>query len=198
MLTLHSGVPGVLRGLYYIHRKYGSIPWAELIYPSVKLARFGFAIDQDLLKNMHLVGTPSFLVYDDAWAVDFAPNGTLLGLGETLTRKRYAGLLETVATKGPDSFYSGPIADATIRAVQKANGSMTLEDLRNYTLLTRPTTEITYRDFRIISCSAPTGGPVALSALKVVEGYGGFGNISNVNLTTHRFDEAIRFAYGMV
>lgn len=32
----------------------------------------------------------NFLVEDPIWAVDFAPNGTLLQLGDVITRKRYA------------------------------------------------------------------------------------------------------------
>ena len=32
----------------------------------------------------------SVLVDDPVWAMDFAPNGTLLGLGDVMTRKRYA------------------------------------------------------------------------------------------------------------
>lgn len=31
-----------------------------------------------------------FLVEDPAWAEDFAPNGTLVQLGDLITRKRYA------------------------------------------------------------------------------------------------------------
>ena len=197
-LTPYSGVPGILRGLHYIHKNYGKLPWIDLLRPSVKLARFGFPIDRDLLTNMNAIGSPSFLTEDPAWAIDFAPNGTLLGLGDILTRKRYADLLELIGAEGPDVFYTGRVANATIRAVQNANGSMTLDDLKNYQSHIRPTEEIIYHDFRIVSCGAPAGGTVALSVLKTVEGYTGFGDRSMLDISTHRFDEAIRFAYGMV
>jgi gamma-glutamyltranspeptidase/glutathione hydrolase len=32
----------------------------------------------------------AFLVEDPQWAMDFAPNGTLVGVGDMMTRKRYA------------------------------------------------------------------------------------------------------------
>ena len=51
------------------------------------------------------VGT--FLTDDPVWAEDFAPNGTLLQLGETITRKRYANTLETIAKEGIATFYEG-------------------------------------------------------------------------------------------
>jgi hypothetical protein len=43
--------------------------------------------------NYAISNRPNFLVEDPAWAEDFAPNGTLLGLGDTITRKRYAKLV---------------------------------------------------------------------------------------------------------
>ena len=79
-----------------------------------------------------IAGGPNFLVEDPSFAIDFAPNGTLLGLNETITRKRYADTLETIAERGPYAFYIGPIANATINALQASGGTMTLENLESY------------------------------------------------------------------
>lgn len=75
---------------------------------------------------------------------------------------------------------------------------MTLHDLKNYSVAIRKPAQITYRDFRLTSCSAPSSGEVALSVMKTVEGYQGFGEETLLNLSTHRLDEAIRFGYGEV
>ncbi len=143
-------------------------------------------------------GLPNFLVEDPTWALDFAPNGTRVGLGDKITRKRYADTLEEIGHRGPDSFYTGALASATISALEKANGKMTLDDLKGYQVAIRKPAQITYRDYKLTSCSAPSSGIVALSALKIVEGYHGFGEAVNLNLSTHRLDEATRFAYGQV
>lgn len=195
-----SGVPGEIRGLEHVHKGYGKLPWARLITPAIRLARYGFPVSQDLVTQMDAAvkGIANFIVEDPTWALDFAPNGTRVGLGDMMTRKRYADTLELIAHKGPDAFYHGAIARATIAALKKANGTMTLEDLKNYTVAIRKPVHITYRDFKLTACSAPSSGTVALSALKVVEGYKGFGEPGNVNLSTHRLDEATRFAYGEV
>ena len=113
-----------------------------------------------------------------------------------MTRRRYAHTLETIAKRGADAFYTGPIANATIQALHAANGTMTLDDLKNYTVAIRDPASITYRDYKLTSCSAPSSGVVALSALKKVEGYSDLGDPQSLNLSTHRLDEAIRFAYG--
>ncbi|KAH1466015.1 hypothetical protein KXX58_005561 [Aspergillus fumigatus] len=195
---LASGVPGELRGLEYLHKKYGSLPWSVLVQPAIKTAREGFPVGQDLVKYMKsAVGDGiDFLVENPTWALDFAPNGTRLGLGDTMTRRRYADTLETIANKGPAAFYSGPIAETMINALQAANGTMTMEDLRNYTVAIRNVSQIDYRGYQITSTSAPSSGTVALSILKILSTYDGFFAPGNVNLSTHRLDEAMRFGYG--
>lgn len=133
-----------------------------------------------------------------AWAPDFAPRGTRLKAGDLMTRKRYAKVLRAIAERGPEAFYTGPVAKSTVRALTDAYGIMTLEDLRQYKALSRPPRSITYKNFRITSCGAPTSGIVVLKILKTILGYDGVGDPGNINLTTHRLDEAIRFAYGAV
>ncbi|KAJ6440584.1 gamma-glutamyltranspeptidase [Purpureocillium lavendulum] len=194
---LASGVPGELRGTEYIHKKYGKLKWADVIAPSIKLARHGFAVTQDLVNYMKSV-TPNnkFFTENPTWAIDFAPNGRLLQVGEIMTRKRYADTLEAIAENGVEAFYSGPIARAMIAALQKANGTMKMEDLKNYTVAHRDTVRINYRGYTLTSTDAPSGGVVSLSALNTVSGYDGFGDPAQINLTTHRLDEAIRWAYG--
>jgi len=104
--------------------------------------------------------------------------------------------LETIAEKVADAFYVGAIANATIKAIQATNGTMTIEDLSNYTATIRDPIQISYRDYKLTSCGAPSGGIVSLNVLKTVSGYTEFGSPEVVNLSTHRLDEAIRFGYG--
>lgn len=201
---LASGVPGQLRGLQYLHDKYGKLPWKTVLQPAVKLAREGWRVNEDLVSIMKFAtngaaedNSTNFLTQDPAFAMDFAPKGHLVKLNDTITRKRYADTIETIANEGADAFYEGPIAEATIRALQAKNGTMTLEDLKNYTVALREPSTITYRNFKLTSGSAPCGGEVALSVLKFMEGYDGVYNSLKTNTTTHLLDESMRFAYGM-
>jgi gamma-glutamyltranspeptidase/glutathione hydrolase len=147
---------------------------------------------------MDIDDTTGFFVNDPAWAIDFAPNGTRIGESDILRKKRYADLLETIAAEGPDAFYHCAIANATIKTLQAANGTMTLEDLANYIVEIREPLSITYREYTITTCGAPSGGPVALQFMKTVEGYSDFGEAMVINISTHRLDEAIRYGYGSV
>lgn len=193
---LASGVPGEMRALGYVHEKYGLLPWNMVVMPAVRLARDGFIVNEDLVRYMDsaISGVGNFLVDDPAWAVDFAPNGKLVEVNDTITRKRYADTLETVAQYGPSAFYEGPIAEATIRAIQAANGTMTLDDLKDYSLVIREPIATQYGDFKLYTNSLPSSGPVALSVMNIMSGY--LNEDVNLNLTTHRLTEAFRFAYG--
>jgi gamma-glutamyltranspeptidase/glutathione hydrolase len=72
---------------------------------------------------------------------------------------------------------------------------MTLEDMKNYQVSIRKPIDITYRGYKLFSTGAPSGGSVALSILKIIEGYD-MSDPSTLNLSTHRLDEAMRFSYG--
>ena len=136
-----------------------------------------------------------FLSTDPAWAIDFAPNGTLIKAGDRMTRRRYADTLEKIGSQGADAFYTGPIANATIQAIKRAGGIMTLEDLKNYTVATPPPLEISYRGYKLHGIPIPASGVVVLSALKTIEGYPKV-TPETFDITVHRLDEALRFAYG--
>ena len=204
-LKVRSGVPGELRGLEHIHRRYGALPWSAVMHPAIKLARDGFPVSEDLASAMRAASHGNdflkrndFLTKDPTWAIDFAPNGTRLGLGDVMTRKRYADTLEAISLHGADTFYKDSMASATVAAIHRSNGSMTMDDLRSYSAVNREPLTIKYQGYRIASCGAPASGAVALSIMKTVEGYEDFGYPESLNLSTHRLDEAMRFGYGKV
>ncbi|KAI9730953.1 MAG: hypothetical protein M1818_008028 [Claussenomyces sp. TS43310] len=194
---LASGVPGEIAGYEYTHQQYGVLPWEEIFKPAISVARNGFPVTEDLIRYMNFAIKErgwNFLAGDPIWAQDFAPHGSLLDVGEIMTRKRYADTLEIISRKGAKAFYEGPIAEATIRAVRAANGTMSMEDLAGYEVTVRNAISIDYRGYRVFSCAAPSSGSVVLSALKTIEGYD-MSDKNTGNLNTHRFVEALRFAY---
>ena len=43
-------MPGVVKGLWEAHQRFGRLPWRELFQPAIKLARNGFRIHGALAK----------------------------------------------------------------------------------------------------------------------------------------------------
>ena len=82
-----------------------------------------------------------------------------------------------------------------VSLVQKTQGIMTLEDLRDYRVIAKPAIDTDYRGYKLHGVGSPAGGAVGLGILKIMEQYPAE-DWSDVNLTSHRFNEAMRFAYG--
>ena len=197
---LAAGVPSEVRGMEYMHTKYGDLPWKTVMQGAIQVARDGFRVSADFQRYIDatikaLDGRENFLVHDPAWAEDFAPNGTIVREGDHITRKRYANTLEIIANEGPDAFYSGPLAESWIKTIQETNGTMTHQDLLDYKVISRPVAEVSYRGVNMYGIGSPAGGAVSLNILKIMEQYDPSEWGEDINLATHHFDEAMRFAY---
>lgn len=72
---------------------------------------------------------------------------------------------------------------------------MTMDDMRSYRVESREPILTTFRNFTLISAGVPASGAVCLNTLKILEQFDDYAT-ADTNLTTHRFDEASRFAYG--
>jgi gamma-glutamyltranspeptidase / glutathione hydrolase len=87
-----------------------------------------------------------------------------------------------------------PAAQSMVDLVQQSNGTMTLDDLKSYRVEARDAISVDVRGHRLFSTGAPSSGAICLSILKTMEQYA-LKDSKHVNLTTHRFAEAMRFAY---
>lgn len=191
---LAVGTYGEPAGLEALHTKYGRLPWSDLFQPAINLARNGFRM---LPEAYTIVSDPaySFAITDPSFAAVYAPNGTIARVNSTLYRRTYAQTLAEVAANGSIAMYKGRIANATIEAIQKTGGIMTLADLANYTVVSRTPSKVPYHEYTLYSCPAPASGTIALSAMNILSGYD-VSSSSNLNVSTHLITEAMKFAYG--
>ncbi|KAL7944624.1 gamma-glutamyltranspeptidase [Trichoderma barbatum] len=194
---LAVGVPSEIKGLEYMHKKYGVLPWKTVMQGAIHVARNGFRVSSDLVRYMGSTlkaDGETFLTKDPNWAADFAPDGDLVKEGAWMTRKRYANTLEKISKKGSAIFYSGELAETIVDYVQRTGGSMTLEDMANYKVIIRPVHNVTYRGLTLHGIGAPAGGAVSLQILKIMERYAEEDWLDQ-DLSRHRLAEAMRFAY---
>lgn len=193
---LAPGVPGSVRGLAMAHKKFGKLPWADVVMPGVLLAEQGFALSAALARSLNReVSGPmarfpaSVAAYGKRGGGDWQPGDRLVlaDLGKTL---------RAIATDGPDAFYSGWIA-AAIEADMKANGGLiTREDLAAYVAKERVPLRGRYKDFEIVTMPPVSSGGVALiEMLNIVEPF----DLKSKGLLTapalHIQIEAMRRAY---
>ncbi|KAI5456355.1 gamma-glutamyltranspeptidase [Mariannaea sp. PMI_226] len=200
---LSVAVPGEVRGLWYAHQKYGQLPWKELLKGAHDRA-LGFTMNRDYMRYINKAIHAShgnFILNDPSWAEDYVKDGRILEEGQLVVRERYANVLKTLAEKGADAFYEGPIAEAMIASIQARNGTMTLEDLKNYKVKARPVLTSTYRGYKLHTMGAPASGSIALNILNVMDGYTEPQNLYDDDVNEerdnlwHKYVEAMKFGY---
>ncbi|SCV56883.1 related to gamma-glutamyltransferase [Fusarium fujikuroi] len=193
---LSVGVPGEVRGFEYAHKKYGSLPWKTVLQGAIKVAQDGFTVNADMARFIEktIRDHHNFFVEDPSWAEDFTRNGQLIPEGEKMTRRRYARTLQAIAEHGADAFYTGAFAESMVKTIQETNGTITLDDYKNYDVISREVLRTEYKGHDVYGISSPAGGAVSLNILNTMNGY--THQDEDRNTTLHIYIEAMKFAYG--
>jgi gamma-glutamyltranspeptidase/glutathione hydrolase len=162
---LAAGVPGSVDGMVEAHKRFGSLPWKDLVQPAIDLARHGVVLTQREASglnnnkenftryNTHI----PYLVREQDWKK-----------GDTLRHPALAATLERIRDRGREGFYAGETADMIVREMKTGNGIISHEDLKQYRSVWREPVFGQYRDYRVISMPPPSSGGVALLQLLTI------------------------------
>ncbi len=194
---LAIGVPGTVAGLELAWRKYGSgkFSFAELVAPSVALARRGILVEGDLADILPAFA-PVLSKHPASARIFLDPNGSAKKTGDHVALDDLAATLESIATEGAAAFYSGPIAQKIVDSVQAAGGRMTMDDLARYRAVEREPVRGTYRGRTIVSMPPPSsGGAHVIEILNVLEGFPLSEQGLNSAASLHEMAEAEKLAY---
>lgn len=154
-----SGVPGTVMGLWLAHKKFGSLPWQDLVAPAIHYASTGFIVAEnqyqyraDLLQQLD--GKTNFAQYFGA-----------MKAGENFKQPELAETLKRIAAQGPDDFYLGKTAELLVAEMQRGKGLITMADLAAYRAGWREALVTSWRDKQLISAPPPSSGGIALAQL---------------------------------
>ncbi len=159
------GVPGTVAGLFAIHKKYGTLPFKELIQPAIDLAKRGVVVTKKQAKSFNNYGdrfkeaNKRVIFLDKEWKE-----------GDTIRYTKLAATFERIRDNGRDEFYIGMTADILVDYVQNLGGIITKEDLAKYEAKERDPVIFNYKDSRIISMPPPSSGGICIAQiLKSIE-----------------------------
>lgn len=190
------GVPGLLRVLELAHARHGTLTWARLFEPAIRLATEGFEVSPRL--HQLIATDPLLLSSDSARAYFFTAGGEPLPVGHVLRNPALAEVLRRVAAQGADAFYHGEIARDIVAAVAKhvRPGDLTEQDLAGYRALAREPLCGRYRAHRICGMPPPSSGGIGvLAILGVLEQFPMRELRPGSATAVHLFAEAGRLAY---
>jgi gamma-glutamyltranspeptidase/glutathione hydrolase len=157
---LAVAVPGLARGLLEVHERFGRLPRATVLEPSVRICRKGFPIGVRHHRILEYVRDR--LERFPETARIHLPDGEVPPLGTLLVQPELARVHEVLAQEGADGLYRGWIAESIVSSVQKAGGILKTEDLATYQTRWRTPVRGTYRGIDVVSMPPPSSGGVHL------------------------------------
>ena len=194
---LAIGTPGTVAGLELAWRKYGSgkFSFADLIAPAIALARQGLTVDDDVADSLPLAAK-ALASHTSSARIYLRPDGSVPQTGDHIVLDDLAATLEMIAAKGAGGFYSGPVAQKIVEAVNAGGGRMTIDDLANYRAVEREPVRGTYRGYTVVSMPPPSsGGAHIIEILNILEGFPLAAQGLNSSASLHELAEAEKLAY---
>ncbi len=155
-------IPGQVAGMALAHRRFGSVPWKELLQPAISLAREG--VEADWIATVRIAAAApvlSLFAPSATWFLPggFVPAGQWGGPPPRLVNSTLADTLECLAHAGADDFYRGDIAARLVADARDLGIALDADDLADYAALERDALAIDYRDARVHADPGLTGGP---------------------------------------
>jgi gamma-glutamyltranspeptidase/glutathione hydrolase len=189
------GVPGTVAGLIEAHRRYGSLPLAQIMAPAIGLAKNGVTVTPGMARNLKK-RRKRLSKWPASAAIFYRPDGSLYQIGDTLVQRDLGQSLARIAATAGGDFYTGVTAGAIVAEMAGNGGLISLDDLAAYRPVWRPPATGSYRGYRIASMPPPSSGGVHLiQMLNMLETFplGKFGHSGVESL--HVMAEAMKLAY---
>jgi len=171
--------PGTVAGLAECHKRYGSMPWSELLQPAIRIAKEGFPLtrsNRDLLLTPAAACQPAGVERVSATRksarIYLRPDGSVPDEGTIIRNPDYADTLTQLADKGPGDFYQGALAAAIATDLQKNNSFVTRRDLSDYRSNSYRPYKTSYHGYDVYTNGPPGAGPLLIEALNVLDGLG--------------------------
>ncbi len=173
-----SAVPGCVKGIFEVARRYATMPMKELIEPTLEVLKEGIEINEmqahvlRILTPIYLSGTAGAIFESKRHP------GKTVHPGERIFFPHYADLLESLAAEGDDLFYRGEVAKA-VDDVSRSGGQVTYADMAAYQVELRDPLEVRYKDHTLLLNPPPSNGGILIGLA--------ISRLAGLNLSQHEF-----------
>jgi gamma-glutamyltranspeptidase/glutathione hydrolase len=186
-------VPGVVDGWEKMLKRFGRKKFRDVLAPAIRYAEDGYPVTE--WDAMYWKDSEALLRKEANAAKTYLPNKRAPKLGEVFKNPDLAWSLRLVAAKGRKGYYQGEIAKRLVTYSRRMSGTMTAEDLAQYSSEWVEPVSTTYRDWTVYELPPNGQGVAALEMLNIMETFpiGKFGRESADAL--HVMIEAKKLAY---
>jgi len=160
-----AGVPGTVAGFWEAHKRFGKLPWKDIVQPAIDLAANGFMPAPILVKSIHSMeqrfdGKTNFNEYFEH-----------ISSTEVFKQPELAQTLGRIAEFGADDFYRGHTAALIVEQMKQSNGLISAEDLDQYSAIWREPVRANWRGYEVVSAPPPSSGGFAIVQLLKMKDY---------------------------
>jgi gamma-glutamyltranspeptidase/glutathione hydrolase len=189
-------VPGVVDGWTKLHDRWGRLPWRTLFQPAIFYADHGVPVPEMI--HDYWRGAADGLAANAESRRVFLPDGSVPATGEIFRNPDLAKALRLVAEQGKTAFYKGAIAQAILKTSAEQGGTMTADDLAQYSAEWVEPISTTYRDWTIYELPPNGDGLAALEMLNIMEQFPPAAEGAHSAAELHTRIEAMKLAYADV
>jgi gamma-glutamyltranspeptidase/glutathione hydrolase len=156
------GVPGEVRGLFELHRRYGRLPIAVDMEPAIHAAQTGYDVGAALARNAYayrrqIDASPLLRTEFDPPAI-----GPVFAGFHVAPENALANTLQTIARNGADAFYRASIAADIVASVAAAGGWLSMDDMASYVVVDRQPLRVDWEGYEILTMPPPSAGGLLL------------------------------------
>jgi gamma-glutamyltranspeptidase/glutathione hydrolase len=160
------GTPGLVKGLWQIHDRFGRLPFGALLRPAIHIASNGFRTYPSFINAIK--SRSNVLSCFDASRKLFLPNGKPPPEGTPFIQTDLARTLTRIADYGASDFYDGEIAQAINAEMFRGDGVLNSQDLHSYSVVERKPLNYTHNGLTFKMMPPPSAGGVLLKELLVM------------------------------
>jgi gamma-glutamyltranspeptidase / glutathione hydrolase len=186
-------VPGAVDGWQKLADKFGRKRLAEDLAAAIRTAQDGYPVTE--WSAAYWGPETDRLRADEAAAALYLPGDRAPRVGEVFRNADLAWSLQQVAAHGRDAFYKGEITAKILDGMKRHSGTMTAQDLAEFSGEWVEPLSTTYRDWTVYEMPPNEQGIAALEMLNIMETFplaqSGFGSTK----TLHAMIEAKKLAY---
>ncbi len=163
-------VPGQIALWADLSKKFGRLPFADLLAPAVEYARNGFLV-APLTANLWQRAAAVYATRSNTaeWSKTFLKDGASPEAGTRMVLPNHARTLELIAQSDGRAMYEGELAAAIDAASRSEGGHLRASDLASHRSDFSPVISQNYRGFRAHEIAPNGQGIAALIALAILE-----------------------------
>ena len=160
-------VPGAVDGWSKLLSRLGTKKFPEVLAPAIHYAKDGFPVPE--LDAEYWTSSEEKLKTDPNAAKTFLIDGRAPKLGEIFRNPDLAHSLEQIAAGGRDAYYKGGIASRIVATSTRLGGTMSLEDLADFSAEWVEPISTTYRGWTVYEIPPNGQGIATLEMLNIME-----------------------------